>query len=416
MDNTRTNAVKRTQQSASSGRRRGSSGKKPVKEKNGLTSLLFRIGRGMDWGFFGMVMLLVTVGLVMLYSASYPISYYENKGNSSYIFTRQCLVTLLGFVVMIAMSFFRYDLLKKKWVITLILAVQYLALIAVLVIGAINGSDVKRWIGVGSVTIQASEITKLAMIIFMAYFCDKFYGRDGPILIVGIVMIVSNAALLLMEPHYSAIVIVSLLIIVMMFLGGVRFRWFIVFGAIAAVVVIVLVTCFPDVLGYAMERLDGWGMALTAEYGTDLYEQTRQTRNSMYAIGSGGFGGLGFGESRQKYLFLAEPQNDFIFAIICEELGFVGAVLILALFALLVYQGIKISQQARDRFGRLLGCGLVLQIAIQVILNICVITDLLPNTGISLPFFSSGGSATVVLMAQMGLVLSISRTANMEKL
>ena len=135
----------------------------------------------------------------------------------------------------------------------------------------------------------------------------------------------------------------------------------------------------------------------------------------MYAIGSGGLMGLGLGQSRQKYLYLPEPQNDFIFAIVCEELGLIGAVIILAIFGLLVWRGITISMRAKDKFGTLLGVGLTAQIGLQVILNILVITDLLPNTGISLPFFSSGGSSLVMLLAQMGIVLSISRTSNINK-
>ena len=166
-------------------------------------------------------------------------------------------------------------------------------------------------------------------------------------------------------------------------------------------------------LGYFMERMDGWGMALNPT--DDLYWATYQTRNSIYAIGSGGFWGLGLGMSRQKYLYIPEVQNDFVFAVVCEELGFLGAAIVLFLFGLLVYRGIKISINAKDRFGSLLGIGLSAQIGIQVILNVLVITDGMPNTGISLPFFSYGGTSLVMLLAQMGIILSISRTSNLEK-
>ena len=163
-----------------------------------------------------------------------------------------------------------------------------------------------------------------------------------------------------------------------------------------------------------MTRMEGWGQAL--EYTTEkMWQTTWQTRNSLYAIGSGGLFGLGLGNSRQKYGYLPEPQNDFIFAVVCEELGLVGAIVILLIFAALVYRGVKIALKAPDRFGKLLGIGLISQIGIQVILNIFVITDWLPNTGISLPFFSYGGSSLVVLMAQMGVILSISRHSNIEK-
>ena len=164
-----------------------------------------------------------------------------------------------------------------------------------------------------------------------------------------------------------------------------------------------------------MERMDGWGQALSCEMGSDMWQTTWQTRNSLYAIGSGGIWGLGLGQSRQKYLYLPEPQNDFVFAIICEELGLIGALVILALFGILIWRGIKISRNAKDSFGRLLGCGIVAQVGLQVVLNILVITDWLPNTGISLPFFSAGGSSLIMLMAEMGIVLSVSRTSNLEK-
>ena len=163
-----------------------------------------------------------------------------------------------------------------------------------------------------------------------------------------------------------------------------------------------------------MQRLDGWGMALTY-VNEDLWQDTYQTRNSLYAIGSGGIWGLGLGQSRQKYMYIPEVQNDFVFAVVCEELGLIGAVLILLLFVLLVWRGITISKRAKDPFGAMLGIGLSAQIGLQTILNILVITDWMPNTGISLPFFSYGGSSLIMLMAQMGIVLSISRTSNLEK-
>ena len=179
-------------------------------------------------------------------------------------------------------------------------------------------------------------------------------------------------------------------------------------------IIAVLGAWVTGILTYAMQRMDGWGQALI--YTTEeMWQTTWQTRNSLYAIGSGGMFGLGLGQSRQKYLYLPEPQNDFIFAIVCEELGFVGAIIILLIFALLVWRGITLSLRSKDRFGKLLGIGLSSQIGVQVILNILVITDWLPNTGISLPFFSYGGSSLIMLLMQMGLILSISRTANIEK-
>ena len=222
----------------------------------------------------------------------------------------------------------------------------------------------------------------------------------------------SIAFLLILEPHYSGIVIIGILTVVMLYIGGMRSRYLVIgFIALVGVILILAVT---GGLSYAMSRMDGWGQALIYT-DNDMWQATWQTRNSLYAIGSGGLWGLGLGQSRQKYLWLPEPQNDFIFAIVVEELGLIGGIMILLIFALLVWRGITLSLRAKDKFGKLLGIGLTSQIGIQVVLNILVITDWLPNTGISLPFFSYGGSSLIMLLAQMGIVLSISRTANIER-
>ena len=198
----------------------------------------------------------------------------------------------------------------------------------------------------------------------------------------------------------------------MMFSSGVKLKYFVIAGV--GLAIIFIVAYFTGLLSYAMGRMDGWGQALI--YTTDqMWQDTWQTRNSIYAIGSGGFWGLGIGQSRQKYLYLPEPQNDFIFAVVCEELGVFGASLILILFAALVARGLYISIKAKDKFGTLLGIGITCQVGLQVILNILVITDLLPNTGISLPFFSYGGSSLIMLLAEMGIILSISKTAYINK-
>jgi cell division protein FtsW len=223
---------------------------------------------------------------------------------------------------------------------------------------------------------------------------------------------VSTAFLLVLEPHYSGIVIILLLTVIMVFLSGVKLKWLAVAGVVA--VIAFLIAWATGLLSYAMTRMDGWGQALIYT-DEDMWQTTLQTRNGLYAIGSGGLFGLGLGNSREKYLYLPEPQNDFIFAIVCEELGLVGAIVILLIFALLIWRGVSLSLRAPDRFGKLLGIGLTSQIGLQVILNILVITDWLPNTGISLPFFSYGGSSLVMLSIQMGLVLSISRHSNIEK-
>jgi len=238
---------------------------------------------------------------------------------------------------------------------------------------------------------------------------DTFKYGFLPAVIIFAVM----AALLLKQPHFSGTVILAMLMVTMIFASGVKLRYIgLLFLMLALLVLLLFVT---GKLGYAMERLNGWGQALVPNLDKDTWNDTYQTRNSLYAIGSGGFWGQGLGQSRQKYLYIPEVQNDFVFAVVCEELGFVGAVIILCLFALLVWRGITISMRAKDNFGTLLGIGLSAQIGYQAILNIMVITDWMPNTGISLPFFSYGGSSLLMLLCQMGIILSISRDSNLEK-
>ncbi len=372
---------------------------------------LLSIGKGLDVPFCLLIVVLLAIGITMMFSASYPIAYYE-LGNSYYYLNRQLLFALLGLAIMLGVSYVDYHHFHRFSV--LILGVSYFALILVLLLPSETG--IHRWIGIGSFGIQASEISKFAIILFLAHWGSRYYDRMHTLkygVLPGAVVFITTALLLLLEPHYSCIVIVALLTVVMLFVSGIRIKYI----AIAGVVFVgaVLVLWATGLLTYAMERMEGWGQAL--EYIDETqWQQTWQTRNSLYAIGSGGLFGLGLGQSRQKYLYLPEPQNDFIFAIVCEELGLVGAVAILLIFALLVWRGVVISLRAKDRFGKLLGIGLVSQIGIQVILNILVITDWLPNTGISLPFFSYGGSSMLMLLFQMGIVLSISRSSNIEKI
>ena len=236
---------------------------------------------------------------------------------------------------------------------------------------------------------------------------DTFrYGVLPYVLILG-----SIALLVVLEKHMSATLIILALGAMMMFIGGVRLRWFgLAILGLAAAALYLLV--FTDLFSYAMDRVYGWLWPFDPPEGVDTW----QTRQSLMTIGSGGLLGLGLGQSRQKYLYLPEPQNDFIFAIVCEELGFIGALIIIILFAMLVWRGIVVSLKAKDKFGMLLGVGLTFQIGLQVILNIMVVTNTIPNTGISLPFFSYGGTSLIMLLAEMGVVLSISRNSAIEKL
>ena len=365
---------------------------------------LFSIRLGIDMTFLFLVVVLVIIGVIMMYSASYPAALrYEDK--SYYYLEKQAIFAAVGITVMIGISYHLHLMAPVFYVFALLLLIVVLFM----------PGNPKRWISLGDFGFQASEIAKFALILGIADWSSKHF-REMHTFKMGVLpcllMYGVYAALLVLEPHYSGVVIITLLAAVMMFVGGIRKRYFFIAGLLIVGAVLILVV--TDKLGYAMQRLDGWGQALT--YTTqEMWDNTYQTRNSLYAIGSGGVWGLGLGQSRQKFMYIPEAQNDFVFAVVCEELGLVGAVLILGLFILLVWRGITISMRAKDPFGSMLGTGLSAQIGIQAILNILAITDWLPNTGISLPFFSYGGTSLIILMAQMGIVLSISRTSNLEK-
>ncbi len=354
---------------------------RPTRQRKMKKGKLFSVGMGLDLPFCIIILVLLTIGMIMMFSASYAYAYY-NQGDSYYYLVRQLIFAAIGVGIMFFLSFFNYNKLHK--IAPIVLAISYLCLLVVLVLPGSEG--VKRWIPLGIFNVQPSEIAKFAIILFFSHWCSKYYNK-------------------MQFARYSVLPgVIVFGSTVTKYLG-------IGLGLIVGVVLILAVT---NSLSYAMSRLDGWGQAL--EYTTDeMWWTTYQTRNSLYAIGSGGLWGLGLGKSRMKYLYIPEPQNDFIFAVVVEELGLVGALMILLIFALLVWRGITLSLRAKDKFGKLLGIGLTSQIGIQVVLNILVITDWLPNTGISLPFFSYGGSSLIMLLAQMGLVLSISRTANIER-
>ena len=377
---------------------------------------IFSIRSGMDLPFFFLILVLLTIGLVMLFSASYPYAYYNMNGDSYYFIRNQVMYAVLGVAIMIAVSYFDYHHLHKFAIP--ILLVTYLLLVAMLVLREsvfvpdINGAY--RWFYIGPINFQPSEVAKFSLILIFSHLIslnfdkmDTFrYGVLPYVLILG-----SIALLVVLEKHMSATLIILILGAAMMFIGGVRLRWFgLAFAVLLAAALYLLV--FTDLFSYAMDRVYGWLDPFNPPEGVDTW----QTRQSLMTIGSGGLLGLGLGQSRQKYLYLPEPQNDFIFAIVCEELGFIGALIIIVLFAMLIWRGIVVSLKAKDKFGMLLGVGLTFQIGLQVILNIMVVTNTIPNTGISLPFFSYGGTSLIMLLAEMGVVLSISRNSAIEKL
>ena len=385
---------------------------RPTRQRKLKNAKWFSVGMGIDLPFCMLILILLVIGTIMMFSASYAFAYYT-VGDSYFYLKRQMLFIVLGIAAMAVMSFFNYNKLHN--VAPIILGVAYFSLLLVLILPSGEGG-VKRWIPLGIFNLQPSEIAKLAIILFFSHWASKYYNKmqlPKYSILPGVIVFGTVAGLLLLEPHYSGIVIIGVLTVIMLYIGGMKTKYLIVGGI--ALGVIVLLLAVTGGLSYAMSRMDGWGQALSAERGTESWDQTWQTRNSLYAIGSGGLWGLGLGQSRQKFLYLPEPQNDFIFAIVVEELGLIGAAIILLIFALLVWRGITLSLRSKDKFGKLLGIGLTSQIGVQVVFNILVITDWLPNTGISLPFFSYGGSSLIMLLAQMGIVLSISRTANIEK-
>lgn len=353
----------------------------------------------MDLPFFVLTLLLLTIGVVMVLSASFARAYYTS-GNPMQYFTSQTIFAVTGVALMLVVSRVRVSVYRTFALPIMIISI--LLLIAVPIFGVqVNGST--RWIDIGITRFQPSEIIKLAeVLIFAVMICayrDKMktfkYGV-APFAIVVIIIV----ALLILEPHLSASVIIILIAAIMMFAGGTRIKWFVLAGAVVAFVGYLTITKFE----YAASRVSAW---LHPE--DDPILSGYQILQSLYAIGSGGLLGLGIGQGRQKYLYLPEEHNDYIFAIVCEELGFIGAILILLLFALLIVRGFWLALHARDRFSSLIVTGLTSLLALQVFLNVAVVTNLIPSTGISLPFFSSGGTALLIQLVEMGIILSVSR-------
>ncbi len=362
---------------------------------------------GMDYVFLILVLVILMFGLVMLFSASYAYDIYH-EGNSFYHIERQLIFAVLGITAMIAISFIDYKLLIKFSLI--IYAVTIVLLIIVLFMPKWNGA--RRWINLGFTTFQPSEIAKFAVVVMFARWIDmyqkKMYTFKYGVLPFAVIL-APIVVLMILEPHLSGTVLILSISAIMMLIGGTRLRWF-GFAALIAAGVISVAIMIPGVIPYAMGRIEHWLNPFLDPQGEGY-----QTIQSLYAIGTGGLWGRGLGMSRQKHLYIPEPHNDFIFAIVCEELGFVGAVIIIILFVLLVWRGFVIAMRSSDKFGAMLAIGLVSQVGIQAMYNIAVVTNTFPNTGISMPFFSSGGTSLVMLLAEMGVILSVSRSTSLEK-
>lgn len=399
-----------------------------TKKKKSPLGMFFASG-SMDIPFFLLLITIVTTGLIMLFSASYTYSYYFRNGSTE-IFVNQLIFALIGLVLMYIISRIRYEYFRLVAVIGVFVSIALLIIVRLLPDSVQPGFY--RWIDLGFITFQPSEIAKIGLILILAFLLERNYkGVTGKVpnemilrmtngkltvyksftslVFYGCIILVF-AVLVLIENHVSGCILMLAIGVVMLFLGEVKGKWFVIAGILIVAGVVVLIAN-PDILKeYAGERIVAW---LDKDY--EPMDARWQTNNSLYAIGSGGFLGTGLGQSKQKHLYVSEPQNDFIFAIVCEELGFIGAVAIIILFALLIYRGIKIGLMAKDRFSALLCMGIVFQVGIQVALNIGVVTDFLPNTGISLPFFSAGGTSLIILLCEMGMVLSVSRSARKKE-
>ena len=359
-------------------------------------------GAAVDIPFLVLTLLLLTVGLAVLYSASSAQSAYDTRYTmTTRYLQKQAVCAGLGLIAMWAFS--RIPAIVWYRLAWPIYFVSIVLLLSVLVIGQqVNGA--KRWINIAGLQFQPSEVAKFAMIVLLSRL-TRNYGEKAKRFRFGVLgfggALLGILVPLALEKHLSAIMLMGMVAVVMMYIAGTHPKWLLLGAAGAAVFLLVYIRF----MGYAGDRVTAW-----RHPELDPGDTGYQILQSLYAIGSGGFFGLGPGKSRQKYLYLPFQYNDYIFAIVCEELGLVGALGIMALFALLIFRGYRIARQAENRFSTSLAAGLISLIAVQTILNLCVVTNLLPSTGIALPFFSYGGTALAVNLGEMGIVLNISRS------
>ena len=381
-------------------------------EKKKIKGFSSFLNNPVDFTLVITVLLLLSIGLVMVLSASSPTSLQES-GNSYQYFIRQLVFAILGLVGMYFASKVDYRIYQKfykhAWWLSFIL------LAAVLIIG-IEGKGAKRWISLGFTTFQPSEIVKFLMIVFFAGILVKNRDELGLFwkgLVKHVLFLVPIIVLLLLEPHLSTSMVIIITCCVMIIVAGCKFWQALLSGIVAggaigsaATILYFVNEQFQSRFQYAVTRittfLDPW------KYATDEGWQVIQ---SLYAIGSGGLFGAGLGDSKQKYLYLPEPHNDFIFSVLAEELGFVGCLIVFILFAIFIWRGILIAMKAPDMFGSLVAIGITTLVGIQAIINVAVVTSSMPATGMQLPFFSYGGTALFILLCEVGVLLSISRAS-----
>lgn len=371
------------------------------------------VAGGMDLPFFIIVMILLVMGIVMMFSASYAVAIHEGTDGLHYV-KKQIFCACIGLVGMLIISHIDYHILRKAWIVYSLFGSSLLMLILVLILPNQRSDDFKRWIYIGTFSFQPSEIMKLAIIVLFAYIISVNYNRMKEfqygilpfVVVLGIV-----AFLMIKEPHISGTVIICAIGLIMIFVGGANIKHFAGISILGAggLVGIVTYLVIQNKLDHVMSRITSW-----LDPFADTAKDTWQTQQSLIAIGSGGLFGLGLGNSRQKYLYLPESENDFVFAVVCEELGFIGAMMVILLFALFIFRGFYIASKSPDKFGMMLVVGLTIQIGLQALLNIAVVTNTIPNTGISLPFFSYGGTALTMQLVQMGIILNVSRQSMLE--
>ncbi|MBP3446165.1 MAG: FtsW/RodA/SpoVE family cell cycle protein [Clostridia bacterium] len=370
------------------------------------------VSGGFDIIYFILVIALLTTGLIMMASASYVWGTFRNNDAYHYI-KSQGLVAIVGVAAMLVISKINPQIIKKMAVLISIIGLLLLVLVLFYYKEIPDKPGIKRWMEIPftSKTFQPSDVGKVAMIIGLAWGLEKgkkFLDTNilAPLLYFGVVAVVS--LLVFAESHLSAFVMIFAMGIGMLFLSGMDRRWFILCGILGVIAIMIFFSIRHEILNeYQNARIDSF---FVKDY--DDTDGRWQTNQSLYALGSGGLFGLGLGNSIQKYMYIPEPHNDFIFAIVGEELGFFRAVLIIILFLALVARGFIIAERTKSMYERLVVLGISLQVGIQSVLNILVVTDMIPNTGISLPFFSFGGTALLILLAEMGLVLGISRTGS----
>lgn len=381
-------------------------------EKTSKFGLFYAKGE-FDKPFFIIIIILLVLGTVMMFSASYAWGISETGDGFIYV-KKQLGMAAVGMVIMFALSIFDYHNFSRVKFVYFIFIGALLMLAYTSFFGT-EHSHARRWLSIGPIEFQSSEVMKFAIIVLFSYIISKNYKKMKKfkygILPFGIVLSVV-AVLLMKQPHLSCTILICGIGFIMILVGGANIRHMILMGLIAVggLVTLVMYKTISEGYNYFGERIQSWLHPFSDKGGV-----TWQTCQSLIAIGSGGFFGMGFGNSRQKFLYLPESKNDFVFAIVCEELGFLGAMLVLILFGLFVFRGFYIASRSHDKFGMLLCLGITVQIGLQAFLNIAVVTNSIPNTGISLPFFSYGGTALIMQLAEMGVILNISRQATVDQ-